>query len=686
MKEIYGWVPWFRELAKKIASGGRHFLIERAKKVAWNPKGDTSPLLKYGDENIDPFSLFNSIACRSNMAASRIRIYPSISEAFDIPKMENLDREEAFYFPTSPAVNALFHDGGEGDPDVLWELFLNAVSGVESVDAGHFDFALEIKNVAISKLTQVLFLINPEEFLPFDKRMLSLGISTLKKPEKIEWLRYRDELCRVRAAFPGCLPYEINLLSYLWSAEKLIVDKRRCFQVSTNVYGEEDKDFWEDFRQNSCVYTGGRGRGMGWDESGRDDNRRGYPLRDPRPGDIVLVRYRRREGRGIGVVYKNDYGDKLAADSRIHVLWLNKSTAELPGSTPITGFSKAEGTVDVFRRTAEYAPTFGLLDRISGEVPPEPTNGEPPNVGREAPDLQALADELLIDSGFLQTVRDLLDDKRQIIFQGPPGTGKTYAAQKLAMCLAGAEQRVRLVQFHPSYAYEDFVQGLRPALHNGQPGFKRRKGPLLTMAKEARKEARKDPDAKYFLIIDEINRGNLAKVFGELYFLLEYRDQTIQLQYSDNQFKLPDNLYVIGTMNTADRSIALVDSALRRRFHFMEFHPDRPPIQGLLERWLDTNAPQMAWIADVVNRANEKLNDRQAAIGPSYFMTDNLDDRKVGLIWEHGVLPYIEEHLYGEHDRLNEFKLDRLRHEGGGAAAEDGSQGGEEGLLDDATP
>ena len=228
---------------------------------------------------------------------------------------------------------------------------------------------------------------------------------------------------------------------------------------------------------------------------------------------------------------------------------------------------------------------------------------------------------------------------------------------------------------------EDFVQGLRPTLHNGQPGFKRRKGPLLTMAKEARK----DPDAKYFLIIDEINRGNLAKVFGELYFLLEYRDQTIQLQYSDKQFKLPDNLYVIGTMNTADRSIALVDSALRRRFYFMEFHPDRPPIRGLLKRWLDRNAPKMAWIADVVDRANKKLNDRQAAIGPSYFMKGNLDDPTVSLIWEHGVLPYIEERLYGERDRLDEFKLDRLLHEGGGATAEDGSQDGEEGLPDDAT-
>ncbi len=182
--------------------------------------------------------------------------------------------------------------------------------------------------------------------------------------------------------------------------------------------------------------------------------------------------------------------------------------------------------------------------------------------------------------------------------------------------------------------------------------------------------ARREPGANYFLVIDEINRGNLAKVFGELYFLLEYRDEPMQLQYSNTTFSLPDNLYIIGTMNTADRSIALVDLALRRRFHFVEFHPDKPPINGLLRRWLDRNAPGMQWVADVVDSANEKLGDdnSEAAIGPSYFMREGLDDEKVGLIWEHNVRPYIEEQLYGQRDRLAEFDLNALRREAGGSA------------------
>ena len=291
------------------------------------------------------------------------------------------------------------------------------------------------------------------------------------------------------------------------------------------------------------------------------------------------------------------------------------------------------------------------------------------NLDRSLKAMQDLAEELLIDRAFPVRVKKLLADKRQVVFQGPPGTGKTYVARKLAECLAGSAERVRLVQFHPSYAYEDFVQGFRPVLRDGQPGFELTGGPLLAAAEQARAE----PDKSHFLVIDEINRGNLSKVFGELYFLLEYRNEEMILQYSAKPFSLPDNLYFIGTMNTADRSIALVDLALRRRFHFAEFHPDKPPVAGLLARWLAKHAAEWSWLAAAVDRANEKLSDRQAAIGPSYFMKRDLDDEMVRLIWEHNVLPYVEEHLYGEHDRLGEFDLDALRKELGDGANRDGA-------------
>ena len=301
----------------------------------------------------------------------------------------------------------------------------------------------------------------------------------------------------------------------------------------------------------------------------------------------------------------------------------------------------------------------------------------PPPKGTDNPDpltepLAALGEKLFLRStSFLsETVWPLLKDKKQIIFQGPPGTGKTYVAQKLAEFLAGSEDRVELVQFHPSYAYEDFVQGFRPTLEGGSAGFAMRNGPLLRMAKQAFEE----PNEKHFLVIDEINRGNLAKVFGELYFLLEYRgkEHKMRLQYSNTEFWMPENLYIIGTMNTADRSIALLDAALRRRFYFVPFHPDKEPIRNLLRDWLDREAKkwpdkwpdEQKWLPGVVERANEKLGDqrRDAAIGPSYFMKkDGLDQKKLERIWEYNVLPYIEEQLYGNNLKIEDFALDKLK-------------------------
>ena len=270
--------------------------------------------------------------------------------------------------------------------------------------------------------------------------------------------------------------------------------------------------------------------------------------------------------------------------------------------------------------------------------------------------VEQLADSLYVKPAFLERVLKLLSQKKQVIFHGPPGTGKTYVARKLAEHLAGTDGSVELVQFHPSYSYEDFVQGYRPAEGGG---FSLRDGPLLRAAKRAIAS----PQGTHVLIIDEINRGNLAKVLGELYFLLEYRKEEITLQYDDAPFRLPDKLWIIGTMNTSDRSIAIVDGALRRRFYFVPFFPSEPPVEGLLIRWLERNKPHLRWVAGVVDRANAHLQDRHAAIGPSHFMRDDLDETWVTLIWEHSILPYVAEQLFGEEERLNEFGLAQLRHD-----------------------
>jgi len=266
---------------------------------------------------------------------------------------------------------------------------------------------------------------------------------------------------------------------------------------------------------------------------------------------------------------------------------------------------------------------------------------------------------LLMDQAELAKITDLLWERKQIIFYGPPGTGKTYLASKLARHLT-EDGAVKLVQFHPSYTYEDFFEGFRPEPGgSGTLTFTLRAGPFRDFAEVAAANS----STAYILIIDEINRANLAKVFGELYFLLEYRDQSISLQYSpDKEFILPENLFLIGTMNTADRSIARIDTAMRRRFAFVELDPRIPPVQGLLARWLaEHRLPLDA--AHLLDELNKRLEDSDAAIGPSYLMKEEIYRRADGLdrVWQYDIMPLLEDLFYGQRDLAEHYGLPGLR-------------------------
>jgi len=274
-----------------------------------------------------------------------------------------------------------------------------------------------------------------------------------------------------------------------------------------------------------------------------------------------------------------------------------------------------------------------------------------------------LANELFVDLPWLQEVGELLNERRQVIFYGPPGTGKTYIARKLAAHLAGPEQ-VKLVQFHPAYTYEDFFEGYRPApgATEGTISFELKAGPLRQLVNRAREH----PDQAFVLIIDEINRANLAKVFGELYFLLEYRDQAVDLLYSadDEGFTLPKNLYLIGTMNTADRSIALIDAAMRRRFAFVELSPDAEPTRSLLAKW-SAHQGLGDTAARLLQRLNRRIEDPDFRIGPSYFMKSADPDahslERLERIWRTSILPLLQEHHYGEWESVKRhYRLDAL--------------------------
>lgn len=388
-------------------------------------------------------------------------------------------------------------------------------------------------------------------------------------------------------------------------------------------------------------------------------------LNQMRPGDVVATVDGPRVyvGTVTGDAFDVETPDRLSSRRR-PVAWANADapfTRDELSDSPRDRLAGQMTVSSLGPEVAEFASLAGLDPDLSGTPRPLPEPAPPGPVELPEP-TQEFADGLFVDLDWLAETVDLLRDKHQIVLYGPPGTGKTYLAQELARFLTeqtGGEHR--LVQFHPSYSYEDFFEGFRPqpGATAGTVAFSLEPGPLKLLVQQAAQ----DESRACVLVIDEINRANLAKVFGELYFLLEYRNRTVQLQYSPAEdFRLPSNLYLIATMNTADRSIALVDAAMRRRFACQGLFPGAPPVASMLRRWLAAhNLP--ADRATLLDALNDRIGDREAAVGPSYLMTPRVDtDAGLARVWKHHILPLLEDRHFGENvDVAARYGLAALR-------------------------
>ena len=254
--------------------------------------------------------------------------------------------------------------------------------------------------------------------------------------------------------------------------------------------------------------------------------------------------------------------------------------------------------------------------------------------------------EVYMSASDLQKLKALIKKKQNIILQGAPGVGKTFTAERLAYTLMGEidKQRVEMVQFHQNYSYEDFILGYKP---NVDGGFELKHGVFYKFCKKALNT----PDKDFFFIIDEINRGNLSKIFGELLMLIEnsYRGKEIKLAYTDELFTVPKNLYIIGMMNTADRSLAMIDYALRRRFSFFEMYPGFAT-EGFKSYQLSLANERLDKLIQGIQVLNEAISSDDSlgngfCIGHSYFCNQT----EFSMEWLENVVEYDIEPMLKEY-------------------------------------
>lgn len=250
---------------------------------------------------------------------------------------------------------------------------------------------------------------------------------------------------------------------------------------------------------------------------------------------------------------------------------------------------------------------------------------------------------------------EILEYKKNIILQGSPGVGKTYTGKRLAWAIMGEkdENRIMQVQFHQSYTYDDFIMGLRPTEDGG---FRFEHGPFYDMCKRAAADINHRP---YFFIIDEINRGNMSKILGEMFSLIEkdHRNEEIMLKYNGELFSVPDNLYIIGTMNTADRGLVMLDYALRRRFAFITVEP-KFKSNGFRQLMTYSNNQKFNRVAREIVTLNEEIcKDEMLGpgfqIGHSYFcIRDKVTDSILRNIITFEIMPLLEEYWYDSPEKV----------------------------------
>lgn len=707
------WVSFYMELADKLSEyrDDRKSLIEKLIKIFQTidiklPKleSDTSPV------DIDPFTVFG-LFNKGITEVNRRAIIKGLAEEF------NISAEQPKSFPGIPLVNnqkATFYyflgSRGENDIDNLWDLFTGAIClARDDNEQNREAFASAFDRVILQKgvqwnITMGLFWVRPYCFINLDSRNrqfiqnaqnttdeYAAALPKLSKmPSGAEYLKICDNSKKLVGL--ENLPYSNlpELSAYAWSITK-DEDVRAEEQQQRDsgndsladgdvrktrywIYSPGDKaEKWDEFYAAGIMgireynigdlsaYSTRAEMIQAMQENG--DSSLPYKItslvtwwfaNEIKPGDVIFVKKGYSLLLGRGIVTSDYYYDETADGEYRNIRRVNWThNCEQPNPEK----SSARVLSEITHLTDYVDQLCNLFGDTTEDIPEEPEKSYPVYTEKDF-----LHDVYMSEDDY-HTLAGVLMKKKNIILQGAPGVGKTYAAKRLAYSIMGKkdQDRVMMIQFHQSYSYEDFIEGYRPT----SEGFNIKKGAFYKFCKKAQE----DDENPYFFIIDEINRGNLSKIFGELFMLIETDKRGIELQllYSDEKFSVPANVHIIGMMNTADRSLAMLDYALRRRFSFIDMKPGFDT-DGFIQYRDNLASSKFDALIRCVQQLNSQIKDDASlgegfCIGHSYFCNmkaDTVSDKELSNIVEFELIPLLREYWFDEADKVADWSA-RLR-------------------------
>lgn len=716
MDNQFAWVDFYKEFAGKLLvyKNNRGELVNKVRAI-YAEAGINMPTLEKDNQlvDIDPFTVFGFFNKSSMREANRSKIITAVKKIF------NVQTEVPTSFESIPVLNnqnATFYyfidSRGDEDIDDLWGLFESALKYAANPTAEnrvplakYFDQVINKKGNGNSKITMGLYWISPNSFLNLDSRNKWYIYESGKIPAavvgdlpEIEMKISADkyfailEKLRVYLQSPESPLKNFKELSFeAWKYSTQVNEEKKRVQAQREQKGaglaDEDVDTvhywiyspgdgarkWDEFYKRGVM-------GLGWHQIGdfnqyaskdemktamkeKIDPSRPYKnaahatwqfLTEMKPGDIVFAKKGMHSLIGRGVVtseYIYDTEDAEYPNIR-KINWTHNEIKPHPGQAVMKTLT------DITAYTDYVAKLNALYEGGADDDDVEPEEKEFPEYS-----VEKFLEEVYMDGDSYDTLVELIRVKKNVILQGAPGVGKTFAAKRLAYSMMGVkdQERVMMVQFHQSYTYEDFIEGFRPSSTSN--GFEIKKGSFYNFCKKAAD----DLENEYFFIIDEINRGNLSKIFGELFMLIENdkRGNALQLLYSDEKFFVPANVYIIGMMNTADRSLAMLDYALRRRFAFFEMKPGFGSDGFRVYRMALGNS-KFDRLIDCVEKLNTVIEADDSlgegfCIGHSYFCNlKTVTDKALSNIVEYEMVPLLKEYWYDEPIKVKDW-TEKLR-------------------------